>query len=500
MEPRRLKVLLILAFLAIANSVIYWFACSRPYSLWSLYNRPLFDLFRHVQVASNAHWRLLSAFLILAGLYVIGWRMARHASGRAAWGIILGGPVSSAIVLMLMFPIGAADLFDYIMHARIFSIHGANPFIHMGKEFRYDPFFPYMAWAGLPCTYGPLWVLLSGLAARLAGHGIIANVLIFKLVVGVFFFASIGMIALILRDVAPEHALAGVVAFAWNPIALYETFGNGHNDVVMVFWMLAAVWLLVRRRYTLAILSLMAGALVKYMPILLVPAAGLIALRDLSEWRARLRFGLLTTLVAMALIVLAYLPFWEGPKTVTLTQREDLFTASLPAALWAWLAPQWGDKEAKIFLSRIALTLTILFAFWQARQAYKDRSWSSFPRAGFWILMFYLQFTCLWFQEWYTIWPMALAAVLASDSAILLAGALTLTGLTKPYVFIPLWLWRDPQPTKMWWELRLGPAVLAVPWLSLLAYGVMSKKRVIERALHLPASWGQRRARIPRGA
>ena len=110
----------------------------------------------------------------------------------------------------------------------------------------------------------------------------VVNVLAFKLIGGVFLAASAGVVAAILRRQAPERALAGVVLLAWNPVVLVETLGQGHNDIAMVFWVLAAAWALIGGRYTLAILALVLGALVKFLPVLMLPAALAIAWRELG--------------------------------------------------------------------------------------------------------------------------------------------------------------------------------------------------------------------------
>ena len=91
-------------------------------------------------------------------------------------------------------------------------------------------------------------------------------------------------------------------------------------------------------------------------------------------------------------------------------------------------------------------------------------SWLSFPRAAFAILVFYLLLTCLWFQNWYAVWPLALAALFPPGYEVRLAVLLGYAGLAKPLIFEPLWLWQRPLPPKPWRELRLGPAVLILPW------------------------------------
>jgi hypothetical protein len=470
------RALTLLAGAAVLSALVYWLAFSRAYSLLDLYNQPVFDLRRRARAVPAARWWLLAAFLVQSGWYWLGLRAARRARGPAAWPIVLMGALVSAAILLFMFPFGAADIFDYIMHGRILGVYDANPFVQVGSNFPRDPFCPYMAWRDQPSTYGPLWTMLGGVVARLAGDGVVANVLAFKLLAGVFFFAGVGVIADTLRRIAPERALAGVVTLAWNPIVLYETFGNGHNDMAMIFWVLAAAGLIARRRYTLAILALVVGGLFKYIPILLLPAAGLIALRGLPGMWARLRFVLIAGLAAVLLIELAYLPFWNGLETLAFVRRRDLYTTSLPAFLYAWLQVPWGAERARFILGTATAMLTVAFALWQGVRAWCDCSWLSFPRAAFWIALFYLLFTCLWFQEWYTVWPAALAALMLSDRAMWLSASLNLAGVTKPLIFAPLWLWLDPLPPGPWRELRLGPAVLALPWLALLWYLVTYKR------------------------
>ena len=83
---------------------------------------------------------------------------------------------------------------------------------------------------------------------------------------------------------------------------------------------------------------------------------------------------------------------------------------------------------------------------WQALRTARDASWLSFPRAAFAILVFYLLLTCLWFQNWYAVWPLALAALFPPGYEMRLAVLLGYAGLAKPLIFEPLWLWQRPLP------------------------------------------------------
>jgi rSAM/selenodomain-associated transferase 1 len=244
----------------------------------------------------------------------------------------------------------------------------------------------------------------------------------------------------------------------------------------MAVWLLAAAWAILSRRYTLAILALLAGMLIKFIPVLLLPVAGLIALRDLPHGRARLRFLAVTTLAAVALVVVAYSPFWRGFEDLGLARRAQLFTASLPAAIQAWLGLNWGIKGLDWEIAAPAASLTLLFVLWQSRQSWRDRSWLNFSQAVFNILMFYLLVACLWFQQWYVIWPLAIAALLPPGHASRLAALFSYTALSKQLIFEPLLFWPQPRLSRFQIELVFGPAVLMIPWLYALLALWLSKQ------------------------
>jgi hypothetical protein len=477
------KSVFVLAGAALLSALIYWRVFVRPYNLLELYRRPLLDLYRISKTDPMARWRLLGGFIGQGALYWIGWRAARTARGRVAWIIVLGGTLVASLILLFSYPYDAADVFDNIMHGRILGVYGANPFERIPSDFKHDPFYRYTAWRGTTSAYGPGWELMAGGVARLVGNSIVTNVLAFKVLCGAFLLASIGVVATILRRVASERALAGVVLLAWNPVILYETFGHGHNDMAMVFWILVAVWMLVERRLTLTILALVMGALVKFIPLLMLPAAMLVALRGLSHFRARLRFVAVTLTAAVALAVLVYAPFWRGLETLDIERRQALFSTSLPAVAKVLLETKMDAERSAAFISRAAAGLTALFALWQAVRAWRNGTWLGFTRAVFHILMFYLLLTCLWFQSWYAVWPLGIAALLPPGHAARLGALFGMAVLSKPLIFGPLWLWIRPLPSGLWRETRLGPAVLAVPWLySLLA--ICHSRRIYRRIRH----------------
>ena len=252
---------------------------------------------------------------------------------KAAWVIVIVGILAFILVLLFMAPYDALDIYDNIFHGRIVGIYGSNPFQQLISNFPNDPFFSYTRWKNVPSAYGPMWEMLAGLTARLAGNGIIANVLAFKLLPGVFQLASVAVIALFLRRTAPDQTLSGVLLAGWNPVVLYETWGNGHNDMAMVFWIILAVFLISRKRYTLATLSLVAGALIKYVPVLLIPSALLVGYYGLNKLGTRLWFLMKTLLGSVLMTVAAYFVFWNGVASLSINRRMQMFSTSIPSVI-----------------------------------------------------------------------------------------------------------------------------------------------------------------------
>lgn len=454
----------VLASAAGLSALIYLLIFVRSLNLIDLRDQPLLDLLQVSISDPLIVWKVGTAFVSLGLLYWLAWRAALRARGRAAWVIAIGGALLFGALLLFVFPYDAADAFDNILRGRITSVYGFNPFQDTPDHFSTDPFYPYAAWRHTTSIYGPAWEILAGFTARLAGDDVVVNVLAFKLVLGAFLAGSVALVAASLRRIAPERALAGVVFLAWNPLILHEVIGNGHNDIAMIFWVVLSVWGLTNRRYTLVILALVMGALFKYVPTLMLPAAGLIALRDLATTHDRRRFLVSTIVGASALIGLAYAPFWYGIDTLNFDLRAMLFSASLPAALHAGLQPMLSAEAAAQVVNWLAGALTASFALWQAFRARQDHSALSFARSVVYVLLFGLMFTTPWFQHWYAVWLVPLAALLPPDRSVRLASIFSAAAWAKFFVITPVLLWVLHVSIADSLQLWYGPLVMALPW------------------------------------
>jgi hypothetical protein len=448
------------------STVLYWGGLLVCYNLFALGPRPLADISKLTRNQPLGQAGFVLTFAALSALYYLAWRLARGPQPRSVWVAVGASLLAMNVMLLWLYPIGAADVFDNIARGRITAQHGGNPFYETPRAYKgIDPFFYYAAWRDATSAYGPLWEMLAAGASRLAGEGVVENVLAFKALGLLFYAGGVGLIARLLRHRAPERALQGVVLFAWNPLVLYETAGNGHNDSVMVFFIVLALYALAQRRYTLSALALMGGALVKFIPLLLVPLVVAAGLRAARGVRQRALFLAITMTACTALALAAYLPFWRGGDPFGIERRSMLFTASLPALAQVHLETWLGGDPSKRVVAETALLLTGAAAFAQAWRVWRKPAWAMMVRAFTNVLLFYLLIACLWFQAWYAVWPLALAALLPEGKLSRLVVLLSYSALWKTIVFDFVLYRGGPLPPRLWRESWLGPITLGLSWL-----------------------------------
>lgn len=467
-----------MAGLLLLSALVYYKDFYLPVRLADYFDTPYLEtayLFRFKQAYLS---RMVNSWLALGGLYVIALWLAYRLKGKLAWALVLGGSLLFAAPLLYTAPFGSNDIFDYIVRGRILGLYHFNPFVYVPAQFPGDVFSYYAAWRYAPSAYGPVWEAMASFTARVVAHqisndlqdNILYNVIAFKLIAGVFLIGSTALIALILNKKAPNYALAGTLLFAWNPVVLFQVWGNGHNDSVLVFWVLLAAWALINDHFTTAIMALVMGTLVKYIPALLIPAAGLMALYRLPDWKSRGRFVLVTGILSLAVVIVSFAPFWVGVKTLAMESRTKMFTASPAATLYYSLIKTQKPDHLASVLSKVSAGATALVALASAFWAMRRRTWQAFAQAAFGTLAFYLLLAVLWFWPWYTIWLLALAPLILNRHVRNLAILFSFTSMVKPYLFYQQILQNPRLDLHLpWVERSYMLGVYSLPWLYLAA-------------------------------
>jgi hypothetical protein len=481
-----------LTVLAGISGVAYYVGFVRPYLLQTYYNKPLLDLAKIDGYTPRAANSWVFTWIVVFLCYYLAFRICpsfQNVSRSFRWiglTVVVGWALLFCIQLVFMYPVGAADIFDQIFRARITHHYGLNPFTTPPGAILGDTFYPYVAWVSEGSPYGPLWELLTAGTGWLAGDSLWANLILFKVLVLVPYIVSVGLTYGILRALRPDWALRGTLFFAWNPLVIFEIAGNGHNDAFVVMFLLAAVYLFVLARNTAVLPALMAGALTKFIPILLVPVAAAAIWRDRvgrqrdaagsrdnrRSYLLPLRALWVGTIVSVGVAVTLYAPFWEGPQSIGALGRQNLFTASIPKVFADWLSQtSWikngiheidfrradvvaqATSEAIVRNCALGLVALVVLVF-SLRIFFRRNAFSPGERlelvnrtlrAFYEIIFVYLAFATLWFQPWYLMWLIALTAPLASYTYAHRTLLFCIGGVLNYVVFDYIWRWLSVQ-------------------------------------------------------
>lgn len=170
------------------------------------------------------------------------------------------------IIIFLSYPAMLSyDIFNYLATSKVAFFYHENPYIIMPIEFSQDSLLQFTRATNKIALYGPGWILLSGIPYLLSFGNYIFSIYLLKSFVGIFYIGTLFLIWKITRKLLP------VIIFAASPLILIETFISGHNDVVMMFFMLLSFYFLRNKKILLSFLSLLASILIKYSTILLIP-------------------------------------------------------------------------------------------------------------------------------------------------------------------------------------------------------------------------------------
>lgn len=404
--------------------------------------------------------------LLLVGVLLVGASIAavlaaltcrevapRAAASRGALLGVLVVTLALGLTMVLLPTLPSDDVFSYILYSRISVVHGANPLIAVPSDFPKDPFLTLVFWRDVRSVYGSVWLLISGVVALLAegfGGSLVAYVALFKLLGLAAHLANAALIWAILGRLAPRRQLIGTVLYAWSPLSLLEFCASGHNDAVMLTFLLLAVYCLVRGWVPAGMVAFGLSVATKYVPLILLPFYLVLVIRQQrargTAWRAIVialawRLG-----IVLAVMIATTLPYWAGPSTLGALlfspPAQQLNNSLLEAISWPlrWLAQGAGlaaDTARNVVDTGLKLIALGAFAVLWLRELRRPTTLETMLAAWGWALVWYVLVASGWFWPWYVTWALAVVTLLpwrglTSLTLWLAGGALTL------YAFLPL--------------------------------------------------------------
>lgn len=445
---------------------------------------------------------LLAAFLLVFLLYVLALRrLPQHISYR----YILYSTILLGITCILIPVVTSQDIFSYIDYARIGVLYHHNPLTNLPKAFPRDPAYPHVFWTRQPSAYGPTWIIITCALQWplliLFGKDSIVSMLLGLRLFGLamhlgstFLVWSIsGRLQRLIGSISPQRRILATLAFAWNPLLLFEACVNAHNDATLLLLVLLAVWFLLPkaqatpRSYLLATIMLALATCLKINAVLLFP--GLLIFLWASQPR-RLQSTVAATLIYTGICVLLYAPFWKGgailnvlhtnPATeLAVNTPADFLTRvynTLVIILGFPVPPLVASPAEGVFraLSMGSFGILYILLCWRAIRGWRQ---SPTPVLSFirWVTLTWLLYCALgtpWFWPWYTVTFFGLYALVEATSQQQTAPVRVLAfSLLSNYCFfawalhigfipgLPHFHWEDFRGLWIW-----ALPLLALPW------------------------------------
>jgi hypothetical protein len=348
-------------------------------------------------------WLFLALLAAAFVAYIGGLALTRSSPPRVA-------AVATIACAIQLVPLGAplllsTDAWAYWDYGRLAAVHGANPYRVPPDEFRSDPAFTFIgtSWRDSPTVYGPAFTLASEPLARAAGSSADAAAWIYKSLAAIAVLAAAALAARL--SVRPALALAFV---GWNPLLAAHFAGGGHNDAWLALLVVGALAAAASGRRQLAGACWALGALLKWVPLVLLP------LRVLEARSRRLRLGYVgfavATLAIAGVALARYGSAWLDAFGPLARNANHETQWALPHRL-----EQLGVPRG-VAIALFAAAFAVAYA-WLAREA-----WRGHARLG--LATCALLLAAPYLVVWYVVWALPLAAAEDDEPAALLSLAL----------------------------------------------------------------------------
>lgn len=447
----------------------------------ALHHAPLPDIYTFTPSlgAGLAYGAWLVGLFVLYGLAFL--RRREDAGGPSLRFILLTTALFS-LPLMLTFPVNATDVYRYFVRGRVTAVYRLSPFSFPPAAFPSDRYVSLAGeWAGATSPYGPVWELVAGGITALSGGNVQSALCLFKGLGALLHLAVAALVWLALRDAPPDRRSARTLLWAWNPALLLISVVNGHNDVLMLFWLLLGTVLVQRGRFagrspcnTIAGLIVMALApLTKPIGLLPLPLFYVAALRRTPDAGGRIRLLCAGGLGTLVVALLAFMPFASSVGTLLelmrrLQQEAGSAAGFSPVALAVLAARRLNLAFDLSDAVSVAGLLFALFALWSLWRTLRGASPIQVTADLFGAYLIQAANYRIWYAAWPFCWLLleeesaggrlaaGIGLLLTSQLSVLIHGHLRthlfggdhLVGhlVGVPFVFLlPLgaaWLWR----------------------------------------------------------
>jgi hypothetical protein len=362
--------------------------------------------------------------------------------------VVLG--MVASIVALISPNFHSVDVYSYISPGWQQLHYHVNPYVTLIRQtqgYGFDPMLTRV-WAENPLPYGfafahfTKWICWLGQGSPTATYALFKafNWLIYCGTSAILYFGA--------KKLSLENPKLSLYLFAWSPLVLMQVLCNGHNDILMSFFVLFGLFFAGINSFALAAVAIVTGGLVKYvwlfsLPFLLILAARKRGINAVLKASA-------AALVTAAVWSYPYISDWHQFKWNAIASnisqdRSSLFAVmhylgiAVNAAFFHGAA--WFATACQTAIASCKIALTSAFAVFASILLYRsavDRKFLTFNRLlemsvfaiTIWICVVNAKFYC-----WYLVMVLPAAFWLPEQSytrrLVLMLSCTHLLGLTS---------------------------------------------------------------------
>jgi len=379
-----------------------------------------------LQLTNAPNWTSLPGlFFVLFSIYLFTIWLAKKRIPHGSRGLLVIVIFAVAFRLTLLFsgPVFSFDIYRYIWDGKV-AANGINPFMYPPEADELaglrDSNWLLINHKYLKTGYPPLMELLFEFL-----YIAFRSVLSYKVTFFLFDLGTIVVLLLLLKELKLD--VRNLIVYAWAPLPVVEISQTGHNDSVVVFFVLLAFLLMARGRNISSAAVMSLAVISKIYPIFFVPVL-------FKRW------GRCGTLLFFVITLVSHLPYigvgWSIYESLLFVFNTTNFNGSIFPVItniidWTRITSNPGLVAQFIVYGTYASLLAWTFV--------KSRS-SQLGTPQLMEMSFLLTGTLLLvnrsFFSWYMIWMIPFLAFYIFRSWLLLSGT-TFLGYLKYDSFPP---------------------------------------------------------------
>lgn len=314
--------------------------------------------------------------------------------------------VSALFALIL--PMTSTDVFYYISTGWSDANYGVNPYYTSVYELKQtnnindDEILNKIpkVWERQKIVYGPVWPFICKILTFFSFGCLPVALIIFKI-----FNLGIHILNCILVDKISNKKLFTLI-YALNPLILFEGITNVHNDILLIFFILLALYFALKKKnIVLSVISLAIATAIKYVAILIVPFIVIYYFRK-EKVNKRILNAIWLALIFIVVLCGIYLLYTRDLQVIQgIFTQQGKYAKSLFLTVYLVISPEIAGN-----LSLIFMLLFIAFYLIEVGSNLfnKNINLRNSFRKIYTILLIFLLLVITNFQIWYIMWLLQL--------------------------------------------------------------------------------------------